>query len=348
MWFHAHLVHETAKHVWQGVAGMMIIDDSQSDALPLPRNYGVDDFALLLQDRRFTRDGQMPYAPTRQDRMQGFTGNVPLVNGTVAPFLEATTTLVRLRILNASNGSIYQLGFDDGRRFQMIASDGGLLAAPVPMTAILLAPAERAEIVVPVTPGSRAMLRARLQGGMMGGGMMGGAGGGAHASTFDFLDLRGAAQLTPSPALPATLARPDPLPALEGLPTRRFELEMSMGPAMALFGGGFRINGKSMKMSRINETVKMGQPEIWEISNTSPMAHPFHIHDTQFHILDRNGQTPHPAEQGRKDTVLVNPRERVRILVQFDHYSDPKRPYMYHCHILEHEDAGMMGQFTVT
>ena len=347
MWFHSHLLGKTAEQVWQGIAGMMIIEDDQSDALALPRRYGVDDFALALQDRRFTRAGQMPYAPTRPDRMQGLTGNVPLVNGTVAPYLDVTTGLVRLRILNASNGSIYQLGFDDGRAFQMIASDGGLLAAPVEMTSILLAPAERAEIVVPMAASEATMLRAVLRGGMMGGGMMGGRGGG-RAPSFDFLELRGAVRLTPSPAVPATLAAPDILPALQGLPTRRFELEMAMGPAMMLFGGGFRINGRAMKMSRINETVPMGQPEIWEITNTSPMAHPFHIHDTQFHILDRNGATPHPSEAGRKDTVLVNPRERVRILVRFDHYSDPKRPYMYHCHILEHEDGGMMGQFTVT
>jgi blue copper oxidase len=77
------------------------------------------------------------------------------------------------------------------------------------------------------------------------------------------------------------------------------------------------------------------------------MAHPFHIHNTQFRILDRNGVAPHPIEAGRKDTVLVFPGETVNILIRFDHYADPDRPYMYHCHILEHEDAGMMGQFTV-
>jgi len=112
-------------------------------------------------------------------------------------------------------------------------------------------------------------------------------------------------------------------------------------------GGGFTINGRAMKMSRIDETVKMGDIEIWEIQNDGPMIHPFHIHNTQFRILDRNDQPPAANEKGLKDTVVVDPGETVRLLVKFEHYSDPEQPYMYHCHILEHEDAGMMGQFTV-
>ncbi|MBT3820105.1 MAG: multicopper oxidase domain-containing protein, partial [Nitrospinaceae bacterium] len=130
--------------------------------------------------------------------------------------------------------------------------------------------------------------------------------------------------------------------------TRRFKLEMRMGPGM-MFGGSspFRINGKSMKLSRIDEVVKLGDTEIWEIENNSPMPHPFHIHDIQFLILDRNGRPPSPGERGFKDTVTVNQAETVRIIAKFADYADPEKPYMYHCHILEHEDAGMMGQFIV-
>ncbi len=125
-------------------------------------------------------------------------------------------------------------------------------------------------------------------------------------------------------------------------------MEMQMGPMMMLgLGNSHTINGKAMKMNRIDETVKMGTTEIWEIGNTSPLPHPFHVHDVQFQIIDRNGQRPHPGEQGLKDTVLVNPGEMVRVVAEFKDYADPDRPYMYHCHILEHEDAGMMGQFVV-
>ena len=102
-----------------------------------------------------------------------------------------------------------------------------------------------------------------------------------------------------------------------------------------------------MDMARVNEVVPEGQTEIWELSNWSQMVHPFHVHDTQFRILDRGGKAPHPGEAGLKDVVVVNRGEPVRILVRFDDYTDIKIPYMYHCHILEHEDAGMMGQFTV-
>lgn len=125
-----------------------------------------------------------------------------------------------------------------------------------------------------------------------------------------------------------------------------------MGGMMNRMDGGgrdgmFRINGKSMDINRIDFQVKANSTEIWEISNASPMAHPFHVHNVQFRILDRNGKKPHPSESGLKDVVLVQGTERVRIIMKFPEYSDAKIPYMYHCHILEHEDQGMMGQFTV-
>ena len=133
----------------------------------------------------------------------------------------------------------------------------------------------------------------------------------------------------------------------DAVKTRRFALNMSMGPMMMIGGAGFTINGKSMDKNRIDARVKLGTTEIWEISNSSPMMHPFHIHDIQFQILDRNGRPPAAHERGLKDTVRVNGGEIVRVIAKFEDYADPKLPYMFHCHILEHEDAGMMGQFTV-
>jgi blue copper oxidase len=102
-----------------------------------------------------------------------------------------------------------------------------------------------------------------------------------------------------------------------------------------------------MDINRIDERVKLGDTEIWEIRNASPMTHPFHIHDIQFQILDRDGKRPDSGEQGWKDTVRVHQDEVVRLIMRFDDYADPNIPYMYHCHILEHEDGGMMGQFVV-
>ena len=140
--------------------------------------------------------------------------------------------------------------------------------------------------------------------------------------------------------LRAMTAIPDPKKSIN---TRQFDLQMGMG----MMGGGFRINDKTMDKSRIDFQVKRNSTEIWEVRNDSPMAHPFHVHNVQFHILDRNGKAPSAIEAGLKDTVLVQRGEVVRIVMTFPEYSDAKTPYMYHCHILEHEDQGMMGQFVV-
>jgi FtsP/CotA-like multicopper oxidase with cupredoxin domain len=105
------------------------------------------------------------------------------------------------------------------------------------------------------------------------------------------------------------------------------------------------INGRAMNMSRIDLEVPIGSVEIWEVKNATPLTHPFHIHGVQFRVLDRDGKPPLPQEQGLKDTVLVDQGSTVRIIAEFPDFADPVHPYMYHCHNLEHEDAGMMGQF---
>jgi FtsP/CotA-like multicopper oxidase with cupredoxin domain len=107
------------------------------------------------------------------------------------------------------------------------------------------------------------------------------------------------------------------------------------------------INGRPMDMDRIDVRVPLGSIEIWQIENATPLAHPFHIHNIQVRVLDRDGAPPLPHERGLKDTVLVDPRSAVRVIAEFADFADPKHPYMYHCHNLEHEDAGMMGQFVV-
>ncbi|MCF6320761.1 MAG: multicopper oxidase domain-containing protein, partial [Rhizobiaceae bacterium] len=160
--------------------------------------------------------------------------------------------------------------------------------------------------------------------------------------------IRAADSLTDSSPLPAQLVKIDWRKETDATVTRKFDFQMNMGPSVMVgLVDSHVINGKAMKMSRIDETVKLDTTEIWEISNSSFMAHPFHVHDVQFHILDRNGKQPSPGERGRKDTVLVNPGETVRIIMKFEDFADPNSPFMYHCHILEHEDAGMMGQFVV-
>jgi FtsP/CotA-like multicopper oxidase with cupredoxin domain len=159
-------------------------------------------------------------------------------------------------------------------------------------------------------------------------------------SDFDIMtiDVK-AATANPTTALPASLAAINRLQEGQATRTRPFKLEMGFGP--------MKINGQSMDMNRIDQTIKLNDTEIWEVINDSDFPHPFHVHDIQFLILTRDGSQPPENERGWKDTVLVMPRERVRIIAHFSDYTDPDKPYMFHCHILEHEDAGMMGQFVV-
>jgi len=170
-----------------------------------------------------------------------------------------------------------------------------------------------------------------------------------QSPVFDLIEFRAGKALKASASVPQKLANLAKVSESDAVRKRRFTLEMpGMGPMRMLgMAGGFTINGNQMSMRRIDEVVNVGETEIWEIQNAGPMIHPFHIHNTQFRVLDRDGQPPAPNEAGLKDTVVVNPGELVRVLVKFENYTDEETPYMYHCHILEHEDAGMMGQFTV-
>jgi FtsP/CotA-like multicopper oxidase with cupredoxin domain len=327
-WYHSHMYHRTGIQVYFGLAGLLYIDDKESKNLNLPWQYGVDDIPLVLQDRSFNQDGSLRYASSMHDRMMGVMGQTMLVNGTAFARFEARKPLTRFRILNGSNARIYNLEFEDQREFRQIASDGGLLAQPVAMRSSILAPGERIEILVEFAPGESVMLRhkslPRRPGG--GSGMMGMMSG-----------------MMAAKQVPTKLIKPRNLAYDEAVRIRRFNLDMGMGMGR----GGFSINGKSMDINRIDARVPLGDIEVWEISNTSPMAHPFHVHDVQFRIIERDGRPPGANEQGLKDTVLVNSGERVRLVMQFENYADAKAPYMFHCHILEHEDAGMMGQFVV-
>ena len=387
-WYHSHAHRRSGPQVYQGLAGMIYVRDNASEALDLPNDYGVDDIPLIVQDRAFASDGSFIYSTRMHNVMMGMMGDTMLVNGVVEPVFEAKSDRLRLRLVNGSNARFYRFGFDDGRSFHQIGTDGGLLAAPLPTDNVVLAPGERAQVIVDVSDGRPVSLLAdgleimgmgmgnmgrRMRGsgrmresdGPMGNWMMGERGGRDgmmgererrdgmmggmmdERRQFTVLDIRPAEGRTKAIVMPrrlATLPRIDPGDAVR---TRHFVLDMGMGMRM-MRGGGFTINGKSMDMQRIDETVRVDTTEIWQVENASMMAHPFHIHDVQFRILDRNGRAPDAAEQGLKDTVVVYPGETVRLLLRFEDYTDPDLPYMYHCHILEHEDAGMMGQFTVT
>lgn len=330
LWYHSHPHGQTAQQVYRGLAGMMIIDDPAAPDVGLPTDYGVDDIPLIVQDKSFSADRQLVVDPEPiAGPSTGFLGDTIVTNGKLGTYLPVTTEAVRLRILNASNARFYNFGFDDGREFDVVASDGGLLSSAVTTDRVQLAPAERAEIVVRLTPGETVHLNStppEL-----------GTGGDSRYSggTFDVLELRAAASLQPSPALAPTLSDlPAPDPA-QAVTTRSFRVQ------------GRAINGRPMDMNRIDMAVPVDSPEIWEITNQDRQPHNFHVHDVQFRVLSVGSDPPPPELAGLKDTVYVAPQQTVRILLEFTDYTDPDWPYMFHCHLLLHEDLGVMGQFVV-
>lgn len=350
-WYHSHIHRSTGAQVYQGLAGLMLIDDPEQDIPGLPTEYGVDDIPLVIQDRSFKRDGSFLYLSNMHDRMAGMHGNRILVNGTSQPALTVSRRLIRFRILNGSNARIYNLSFSDNRSFTQIASDGGFLDAPATISALRLSPGERAEILVPFERDDQVYLGHKplpIPSSAMGRGMMRMMAA-QGTQPFPIMALSAAdvgGDLT-TPSIPTT----DSIDTLDFKKTttiRQFRLDMSMGMGMMMGqGNGFTINGRSFDMSRIDEVAKRDEPEIWSFYNASPMAHPIHIHNVQFRILSRNNNQPLSNESGPKDTVLINPDETVRLGLRFEHYADENAPYMFHCHNLEHEDQGMMGQFVV-
>jgi len=323
LWYHPHPHGETEEHINRGLAGMFLLDDPGSAVADrLPHAYGVDDVPVVVQDKRLGGDG---------DLRSGDLGDDLVVNGTYGPYLDVTTERVRLRLLNASTKRVYDFGFSDGRGFDLIGTDGGLLPEPVATDRVQLSPGERAEVVVVMAPAERVVLRsfppdigASWLSDRFGGG----------ADEFDVLELRAAERLEPSPQLPDRLA-PAPDLDIDDAEVRRFELR------------GRRINGLQMEMSRIDEVVELGSTEVWEVTNSDGEYHNFHVHDVQFEVLEADGDRPGPALSGWKDTIFLPPGGTVRLAMRFTDYADPDVPYMYHCHLLPHEDAGMMGQFVV-
>lgn len=349
-WYHPHPHGNTGIHVYNGLAGMFWIEDSKSMSLALPRQYGVDDIPVILQDRSFHADGSFKYIDGHMEQMVGLKGQHVLVNGAIKPTLQAAAQIIRLRLLNGSNGRMYNLGLNHNRPFFQIATEGGLLEKPVMLTRLLLAPGERADILIDLRqdPGKMLALMSyssettRLLD-------KDDTGGGMHADPLDREDypvmtisVSGVGNQTYD--IPQTLVGIQRLLESSATQTRSMEINIkgNMGTKQ-----DFTFNDKTMSMTRIDFSVKLNSTEIWTLKNVSDMPHPFHIHDITFLILDRNGKPPEKYEQGWKDTVLVHFNETVRVIAKFEHFADPDTPYMYHCHILEHEDAGMMGQFLV-
>lgn len=331
---------------------MIIVRDDAEAALALPREYGVDDIPLILQAKAIM-DGQI--------MLHTGLDSIILANGVRNAWKELPAQVVRLRCLNGASERTFLLGLSNNMPFHVIGTDGGLLSAPVPLTRLTLMPGERAELLLDLSSMQGEQVDLRSYASELPNGIIGAAAVGNGMATLDGYEENalngadfdlvtftvGAPTAEPILSIPQALVPTEPYSEAAATITRTLELRpQNMGP-MEMIEGPFLINDALMDMDVINLTVPLGSTEIWRIENNTPVAHPIHIHDIQFNILDRNGLAPEPWETGWKDVVHVPPMGVARVITRFDDFADPEMPYMYHCHLLMHEDEGMMGQFLV-
>jgi bilirubin oxidase len=329
--------------------------------LGLPAEYGVDDIPIILQDRSFTADSShfAPVPPQGSGLANIRRGYTIMVNGVVTPTLNSHAQMIRLRILNASNARTYRLGFSDNRPFFIIGSDGGILDTVSTVTRIDMSPAERYEIVVDFSNANGSTIKlmafnSEIDSHTYPNGLSGNIywispllddydTSDFEIMTFDIGNPTANAVTSFNQEL-TEIVRVDPVTADNVNNPRIFVLAAPVGS-----GNGFTINGLMFDPSIIDDVINLGALEVWDIENTANMAHPFHIHGNSFQVVSRtNGVRPvHDYELGWKDVVVVYSQETVRIIKSFEDYADPESPYMSHCHILEHEDAGMMTHWIV-
>lgn len=314
-WYHDHRMDVTGRNVWMGLAGMYIIDDP-ADPRTLPK--GEFDVPLMIVDRSFDANNQLAY----RFNSNGVVGNRTLVNGVSQPYFKVGDRKYRLRILNASNSRSYELALSNGQAFTQIGTESGLLPAPVRRTRILIAPAERVDVVVDFA--GRLNQKIVLQNLA------------ADGALRQIMQFRVTRDLTETSSIPSRLR---PLPALDAtsVVTRTFEFGRTR------IGGVWTINGKAFDPERIDAQPKLGTTETWVFTNKSGSSHVIHIHGVDQQLVSRNGIAPARYEL-MKESWNLGIGETIVVKLKF---TDNLGKFVFHCHILEHEDAAMMAQVEV-
>ncbi len=347
-WYHPHPHKNTAKQAYLGLAGVFLVADPEEKRLNLPS--GSNEVPLVIQDKRLN-GSSLTYNPNQNDIMTGFMGKDIIVNGVASPVLNVSTRFYRLRVLNGSNSRVYNLAFSNNSTFTIIGSDGGLLAAPEKINSLMLGPGERADILVDFSAyntGTEIYLQSNPFSGSDAQGK----------ETFKIMKFKVSVRENNNFILSSVLSSYKQIPASAATKTRKFDIKGmnmpgghgNMGNMMGGMGMNMpmhTINGKTFDMDRIDETVKGGTTEIWEFDNTQgDEIHPMHLHGVQFQVLGRKGGRNGliSTEKGFKDTVLLMPREKVRVIMTFP---DNKGKFLVHCHNLEHENDGMMLNFLI-
>jgi spore coat protein A len=342
LWYHDHAMGINRLNIYAGLAGLYVVRDAVEEALHLPS--GAYEIPLVLMDRDLKPDGRLSY-PVSPDPEKPWVpeafGEAHLVNGKLFPFLDVEPRKYRFRILNAANGRFYRLSLSGGLPMQQIGSDQGLLGAPVTTKFVHLAPGERADVVVDFSAshGAKILLQ---------------------SEPFELLQFRvGSAAVADASTVPATLRAVPRIAESAAVRTRRLTLDENMN--MVAESMGMLLN-KTPWHAPITEKPVLNTTEIWEIVNLTEDTHPIHLHMVQFQLLDRrrfdafnytyanqlryfgDAMAPDANELGWKDTVRVNSHTVTRIIVPFSGYAGR---YVWHCHILEHEDNEMMRPYEV-
>jgi spore coat protein A, manganese oxidase len=331
LWYHDHRMDFTGPQVYRGLAGFHIVTDDEDDSLPLPRS--DRDVPLMIVDRAFEADGSFRYPaldPSLQSRpgvedayMAGVLGDVILVNGAPWPVLEVTAARYRLRLLNASNARRYQLRLDPSAPLVQIGSDGGLLDRPIEHSDLVIAPAERFDVIVDFSrypPGTQVTLRNAL-----------GAGPTAQVMRFQVTG-----RSSDDTSIPQRLSRLDRLDPAKATTVRNWRFERAPTGEHP----GWLINGSPFNSALSAANPRLGDVEIWRFR--SDLHHPVHVHLDPFQVISRRGDVPGAYDAGWKDTVDIRPSETVEVAVRFTDYAGR---YLVHCHNLEHEDMAMMAAF---
>ncbi|MGE0568425.1 MAG: multicopper oxidase domain-containing protein [Bacteroidia bacterium] len=356
-WYHPHGEAKTEMHVSKGLAGMIIVRDNVERNYTLPRTYGVDDFPIIVQSKVFDAFYNIAIS-THED-------SINMVNATIDPYLQVPKQVVRLRLLNGASDRTYNFGLSDNSNFYLIGSDGGLLSAPHMTNRLRLSTGERAEILVDLssyTVGQQIYLKSyasELPNGIIGADSVGTAAlvmsegyydNPLNGADFNVLRLDIAPQTTNAvTTIPSNFTPKVPLTETNIDAYRHIHLsgDTVTSGAMGNVDGPFLMNNTPFHMDSINVKTFLNNKEVWKLTNSSMVAHPFHIHDIQFYVLDINGMPPPPEYRGLKDVILVKPLDTIRFITIFETFADNTVPYMYHCHLLHHEDDGMMHTFLV-
>ena len=331
-WYHDHRLDHTGRNVWKGLAGMFILDDDFEDALPLPS--GKQDLPLMIVDRSFNKHNQLTNPFGLQPPNDGVAGKLMLVNGAYLPFHPVQPRRYRLRVLNAANFSAFNLYLSNGAKLTQIGTDSGLMPAPVQRDRVLIGPAERAEVIVDFSnaAGKRVELRSGKR-------FDGKKSLGAKPHIGPLMQFRvSSTPVTDTSSVPSTLR---PLPSwaetASHTPDRSWVITVGGG-----FSPSWLINGKTFNPGRADAFPVLGTTETWSITNRTAVTHIIHMHHTDWYLLSRNGKPPPPWEDCLKETFFVSPGETILVA---GHFSDFAGKYVIHCHMLDHEDHGLMDQF---